>query len=119
MTFFPIFIIGLVVVALFLIFRPKAKIQTIVFPKSWRNVLEQKVLFYQNLSPIDKLRFENDVARFISNVRITGVHVEIDITDKLLVASSAAIPVFGFPSWDYTFLDEVLLYPSAFDKNFE
>jgi MtfA peptidase len=119
MTFFPIFIIGLVVVGLFLIFRPKAKIQTIVFPKSWRNVLEQKVLFYYNLSPIDKLRFENDVARFISNVRITGVHVEIDITDKLLVASSAAIPVFGFPSWDYTFLDEVLLYPSAFDKNFE
>jgi MtfA peptidase len=118
MTFFPILIVGLAV-ALYFIFRPKAKIETIVFPKSWRNVLEQKVLFYQNLSPTDKLRFENDVARFISNVKITGIHTDVDITDKLLVASSAAIPVFGFPSWDYTFLDEVLLYPSAFDKNFE
>jgi len=35
-----------------------------------------------------------------------------------LVASSAAIPVFGFPEWDYTFLDEVLLYPGSFDSKY-
>jgi Mlc titration factor MtfA (ptsG expression regulator) len=47
------------------------------------------------------------------------VNTEVDITDKLLVASSAAIPVFGFPNWDYTFLDEVLLYPGSFDRGYE
>jgi MtfA peptidase len=34
------------------------------------------------------------------------------------VASSAVIPVFGFPEWDYTFLDEVLLYPGTFDSKY-
>jgi len=88
------------------------------FPQSWRIILDQKVLFYHNLSSNDKLRFERDVSRFIKKVRIAGVNTEVDITDKLLVASSAAIPVFGFPDWDYTFLDEVLLYPGSFDRNF-
>ncbi len=89
------------------------------FPSAWRGILDQKVLFYHNLPPDEKKRFEQDVLRFISNVRITGVNTELDITDKLLVASSAAIPVFGFPDWNYNFLDEVLLYPGSFDRNFK
>lgn len=89
-----------------------------VFPPAWRSILDQKVLFYHNLDAEEKLRFEKDVLRFLANVRITGVQTDIDITDKLLVASSAAIPVFGFPEWDYTFLDEVLLYPGSFDSSY-
>lgn len=89
-----------------------------VFPPAWRSILDQKVLFYHNLDAEGKLRFEKDVLRFLANVRITGVQTDIDITDKLLVASSAAIPVFGFPEWDYTFLDEVLLYPGSFDSSY-
>ena len=92
--------------------------EPIEFPLSWRAILDKKVLFYHNLSAVDKVRFEKDVNRFLKNVRVTGVKIEIDITDKLLVASSAAIPVFGFPEWDYTFLDEVLLYPGSFDCNY-
>ena len=88
------------------------------FPIAWRAILEEKVLFYHNLAPAEKVRFEHDISRFLKNVRITGVNTDVDITDKLLVASSAAIPVFGFPDWDYTFLDEVLLYPGSFDRNF-
>jgi MtfA peptidase len=89
------------------------------FPQTWRTILDERVLFYHNLPPGEKRRFERDVSRFLKSVRITGVNTEVDITDKLLVASSAAIPVFGFPDWDYTFLDEVLLYPGSFDRNFE
>ncbi len=88
------------------------------FPETWRSILDKKVLFYHNLSPEEKRRFERDISRFFKNVRITGVETSIDITDKLLVASSAAIPVFGFPDWDYTFLDEVLIYPGSFDSKF-
>jgi MtfA peptidase len=89
------------------------------FPASWKVILEQRVLFYHNLSPGEKRRFEMDVSRFLKRVTITGVQTEVDITDKLLVASSAAIPVFGFPDWDYTFLDEVMLYPGSFDTKFK
>ncbi len=84
----------------------------------WKKILIQKVVFYRNLGAEDRISFEEDILSFLNDVKITGVNVEVDITDKLLVASSAAIPVFGFPGWEYTFLDEVLLYPDAFDKNF-
>ena len=90
----------------------------ITLPIAWKKILEEKVLFYHNLSEEDKKRFERDIVRFLNNVRITGVNTQVDITDKILVASSATIPVFGFPDWDYTFLDEVLLYPASFDSKY-
>ena len=37
----------------------------------------------------------------------------------ILVASSAIIPIFAFPHWQYLKLTEVLLYPSEFNENFE
>jgi Mlc titration factor MtfA (ptsG expression regulator) len=116
-----ILILLIAAVIIYFIFKPKKSSQEtpVDFPPSWRTILDTRVLFYHNLSPQDKVRFEHDVSRFIKNVRITGVNTEIDITDKLLVASSAAIPVFGFPNWDYTFLDEVLLYPASFDRGYE
>jgi MtfA peptidase len=116
-----ILILVIAAVIIYFIFKSRKSTQDdpIDFPSSWRTILDTRVLFYHNLSPQDKIRFEHDVSRFIKNVRITGVNTEVDITDKLLVASSAAIPVFGFPNWDYTFLDEVLLYPGSFDRGYE
>lgn len=104
--------------ATFLLRQKTSKPAEVEFPATWKIILDQKVLFYHNLPDEEKKRFERDVSRFFKKVKITGVNTEIDITDKLLVASSAAIPVFGFPNWDYTFLDEVLLYPGSFDRNF-
>lgn len=115
-----ILIIPVVLAIFYLLFKKKARqSEAVELPPSWKAILSQKVLFYHNLSPEEKKRFEQDVSRFIKKVRITGVNTEVDITDKLLVASSAAIPVFGFPEWDYTFLDEVLLYPGSFDRGYE
>jgi Mlc titration factor MtfA (ptsG expression regulator) len=116
----PVILILLAIVIVFVLVKVVRKTPRTPsdFPTPWKKILDENVLFYHNLSPSDKQRFEQDVVRFFSQVRITGVHTEIDITDKLLVASSATIPVFGFPEWDYTFLDEVLLYPGAFDRNY-
>ncbi|MEO1097021.1 MAG: zinc-dependent peptidase [Bacteroidota bacterium] len=87
-------------------------------PRKWKGILDQKVLFYQNLDDAKKAQFESDIYNFLSHVRITGVQVEVTLEDRLLVASSAVIPLFGFPAWGYKYLDEVLLYPSSFDRNF-
>jgi Mlc titration factor MtfA (ptsG expression regulator) len=117
-----VIIVIAIVAGLYLILSPKKSSQPkndLEFPATWKAILDQKVLFYHNLSPEEKKRFERDIGRFLKKVRITGVQTSIDITDKLLVASSAAIPVFGFPDWDYTFLDEVLIYPASFDSNFK
>ncbi len=43
----------------------------------------------------------------------------MELEDKLLVASSAIIPIFSFPDWKYSNLMEVLLYPDSFNHDFE
>lgn len=89
------------------------------FPDQWRVILEEKVEYYRSLTPDKKEHFEDDIVQFFNTVTIEGVKTEVDITDKLLVASSAVIPVFGFPEWQYHFLKYVILYPGSFDRNFK
>ncbi|GAB7087518.1 zinc-dependent peptidase [Marinifilum fragile] len=89
------------------------------FPNNWRNILTQKVSFYNSLTAEEKTRFEYKVQEFLLNCRITGIHTEVDDTDRVLVAASAIIPVFEFPNWKYTNLFEVLLYPNSFNDQFE
>ena len=87
-------------------------------PSKWKVILNQRVNFYKNLTDENKLQYEADVQRFLNHVKITGIHTDVTLEDRLLVASSAIIPLFGFPAWSYKNLNEVLLYPSAFDRNF-
>ncbi|SDW40450.1 hypothetical protein SAMN05444411_101652 [Lutibacter oricola] len=89
------------------------------FPKEWRSILTQKITFYNALSSEEKNRFEFKVQEFLLNCRITGIETTVNITDKILVASSAIIPIFGFNNWKYTNINEVLIYPNAFNKEFE
>lgn len=89
------------------------------FLPEWRIVLIEKVAFYNGLSTEDKTWFESDVLHFLSHVRITGIDVKIDDTDRILVAASAVIPIFAFKEWRYNNITEVLLYPSSFNEKFE
>ncbi len=89
------------------------------FPVKWRALLSREVSFYHSLSDEEKTRFEYKVQEFLLNCRITGIETIVDITDKLLVASSAVIPIFGFGDWKYNNIYEVLLYPSLFNENFD
>ncbi len=88
------------------------------FPPEWRTILSREVAFYHALSVEEKTRFEYKVQEFLLNCRITGIETGVDTVDKLLVASSAVIPIFGFDDWKYSNIQEVLLYPSLFDEHF-
>ena len=89
------------------------------FPSEWRKILEQKVRFYQNLSKEDRHRFEQDVLELLDDITITGVETSVSDTDKMLVASSGVIPLFGFPNWKYRNLNEVLLYEGTFNHDYQ
>ncbi len=106
---------GLLLTGVFL-FRPKQQKEPEgPFPLPWRELLDEHVTYYHHLEPAEKERFEKWVYSFLDQCEITGVGVEIDDLDRLLVASSAAIPIFGFPKWNrYPHLKEVLLYPDTF-----
>ena len=67
----------------------------------------------------DKKRlFEERVNQFLHHVKIEGIGTEINDLDKVLVASSAVIPIFGFADWQYP-LTNVLLYEGSFNKEYQ
>ncbi|MCP5061986.1 MAG: peptidase [Ignavibacteriae bacterium] len=121
----PIYAIVIIVIIGFFLFRLKYRNKfgwiepSDPFPTEWRVILFRKVAYYNALSNEEKNLFEYKVQEFLLNCRITGIDTQIDITDKLLVASSAVIPIINFSDWRYSNIHEVLLYPSMFNENFE
>ncbi len=95
--------------------RKKAK----SFPENWHSLLLEYVHFYKEL-PFDKqLVFQKRMMQFLSEVYIDSVDLEIQDLDRLLIAASAVIPVFGFKEWHYTNLSGILLYPDHFNSDLD
>lgn len=85
----------------------------------YKSLLNTHIHFYQNLDDDKKILFEKRIRNFLTYVHIEGVGTEITDTDRLLIASSAIIPVFGFEGWKYKNLSNVILYPDTFDEHFQ
>lgn len=114
---FIIFIIGIPILY-WIIFRKKQSLEVpIELPSNFNETLQKHVLFYQKLDAEQKLVFDEKVKDFLSSVRIHGVKTTIDITDKLLVAASAIIPIFHFKDWKYHNLKDVLIYDDLFNAD--
>lgn len=88
-------------------------------PENYRELLIGYVKFYRNLDEEGKLRFEKRMEHFLSSVKITGINAVAEDLDKILIAAGAIIPVYGIPDWQYINLHEVLLYPGAFNEDFD
>lgn len=90
------------------------------FPNHWRKILVENISYYNALNKEEQANFEFEILEFLANITITPVgKVVVEEKDKVLIASSAVIPIFAFPDWKYFNLDEVLLYPNAFNHQFE
>ncbi len=89
------------------------------FPAEWRSFLSDRVAFYGKLEPKDRTVFEQRVQLFLAEKRLQGIDTEIDDPVRLMVASSAIIPVFAFPGYTYPRVNEVLIYPNSFDSTFQ
>ena len=113
---FSALLLGFIVWMLF-IRKKKGVVKVESFSDNWRNILLDKVSFYENLPPEERIRFEEEMRNFLGNVTITGVEMEIDDADRLLVAASAVIPLFGFPELRYRNISEVLLYKGTFNAD--
>jgi Mlc titration factor MtfA (ptsG expression regulator) len=85
----------------------------------YRELLNAHVAFYQHLDDTQKAKFEALVATFVQDYRMEGVGTEITDLDKVLIASSGVIPVFGFADWKYKNLTNIILYPDTFDNEFQ
>lgn len=88
-------------------------------PPTYPELLQTHVSYYQSLSDDKKRVFEDRVNQFLQRITIEGVGTEVTDLDRVLVASSAIIPLFGFDNWDYYRLTDVVLYEGNFNQNFE
>jgi Mlc titration factor MtfA (ptsG expression regulator) len=86
---------------------------------AYRAILNEHIEYYKKLENTDKARFERLVKEFLKATRIEGVGTEITDVDRVMVASGAVIPIFGFPSWKYRNLTNVILYPDTFDREYQ
>jgi Mlc titration factor MtfA (ptsG expression regulator) len=98
---------------------PRLAVMQQPFPDSWEHILRAHVAFFEALDEVGKARFRQLVQIFLDEVRITGIRTEVDETIRVLVAASAAIPIFGFHDWEYHRLREVLIYPDSFDDAYQ
>jgi Mlc titration factor MtfA (ptsG expression regulator) len=89
------------------------------FPATWRKILEDKVIFYTNLDEPNKTLFVKRIQMFLASKKIEPVDTDIDDSIRLMVAASAIIPTFAFPAYNYPHVNEVLIYPNSFDKQFQ
>lgn len=102
-------------------FKPKQEKLTSSISAEIEQLLNDEVDFYQAIeNPIRKESFKNRVIHFIENVTFTSVsNATHTLLDEVLIASSAIIPLFNFPNWEYNNIKEVLLYEDNFDSNFK
>ncbi len=116
-----LFIFAFIGVLLYSLFRYKNKwlAPKESFPEEWKKILKANVFFYAQLNHEEKELFEYKVQEFLLNCKITGVETTAELLDRLLIASSAVIPIFAFPEWKYKNLNEVLLYPGSFNHDFD
>lgn len=87
-------------------------------PATYPELLQEHVLYYRSLSPEQKTLFEERVREFLNHTKIEGIGTTVDDLDRVLVASSAIIPIFGFRDWYYP-LTDVLLYEDRFNEDYE
>jgi Mlc titration factor MtfA (ptsG expression regulator) len=118
------FIITIPVIALIAWIVYHKRTNTVTFngqkmDKANRKLLDAHVNYYHKLGRGAKKRFEARVLQFLSIANIEGVGTEITDLDRMLIASSAVIPIFGLGDWMYQNLTNIVLYPDTFDSEFQ
>jgi len=106
-----------IIVTIVIIVFYKKPLKQVVLPINYKELLIENVAFYRSINDEEKIRFEEKIKEFLGYVRIHGVNTSVEDIDRLLVAASAVIPIFGFPEWKYYNLRDVLLYPDTFNKD--
>ncbi len=109
----------LIILIILIAFRIRRAKQHSQLPENYKELLADYVKFYRQLDDEGKVAFEKRVEQFLAAVKITGVNAEVEDLDKILIAAGAIIPVFSIHDWQYINLHEVLLYPGAFNNDFD
>ncbi len=120
MFYWIVVIIALAVVVYMVFFRKKpTQPANPIVEADYKNLLQQHVAYYQKLKPEAQTRFVLAIENFLQTTGIEGVGTDVDDLDRVLIAASAIIPIFGFTDWHYPNLTSIILYPDTFNNDFQ
>src|SRR3569833_1913484 len=111
MIFFSILIAIVISFSLYQRMRIRVELTQHILTDVLKALLAKHIDYYNKLPDMDKAYFEDKIEQFLDDVNIEAVGLELTDTDKLMVASSAGIPIFRFKAWSYRNITNVLLYP--------
>src|SRR5690242_13617799 len=80
--------------------RQAAPVKTLILPvpKRYKEILQKYFSYYQQLSEVNKTKFEKKVAQFVYEKQFIPRQVdEVTIEAKVLIAASAVQLTFGLP----------------------
>lgn len=116
----PILVLIAIALAVFFLLNKKKVLNEMpAATLNYKSLLEQHIPYYQHLDITQKLLFEQKVAGFLAGITIEGVGTTVNDEDRIMIAASAVIPIFGFSDWSYRNLTNVILYPDTFDSEFQ
>ncbi|MHA4895813.1 M90 family metallopeptidase [Pedobacter sp. PWIIR3] len=111
-------ILIVLIAGIYFVFRTKKPVLQFQ-PVQIEELLAEHIDYYNRLSQPSQQLFKQKVDKFLSSVGIEGVGFDLNDTDRIMVAASAVIPIFGFEGWTYRNITNVLLYPDTFDHDFQ
>lgn len=117
-----VIVIPLIALIAWIIFRKKSNSAPVglqKLDKPLHLLFDVHIDYYHQLNNADRKRFESLVADFLQYVNIEGVGTEVTDLDRVMIASSAIIPIFGLGDWRYNNLTNVILYPDTFDQEYQ
>lgn len=116
----PILILIVIALAVFFFLNKKKVVnERPATTLNYKSLLTQHIPYYQHLDTDQQLLFEQKVAGFLDGITIEGIGTAVSDEDKIMIAASAIIPIFGFSDWKYRNLTNVILYPDTFDSEFQ
>lgn len=112
---------GLLLAILVASFRKKKPVYAPpISPRKAHALLLKHVRFYKGLSREEQASFRIRAKEFLDTVRVTPTEgVKLRTLDRIYVACAAIIPVFRFKDWVYRNLNEVIIHPGNFSKDFK
>jgi Mlc titration factor MtfA (ptsG expression regulator) len=119
--FIVILSIGLLAFVFFSGMRKKRKpvVAPAISPRKAHILLTKHVRFYRDLTREEQAAFRERAKAFLETVAVTPVGgVKLRLLDRIYIACATTIPVFRFPGWTYKNLNEVIIYPGNFSKDF-
>lgn len=113
-------VLPFIVILVYLFNKRKKKPIIVTDEQTMHKLLSEHVRFYTRLTEEDQHSFRERVTHFLETTTITAVgNIQLKELDKLYVGASAIIPIFSFKDWTYNNLNEVLIYPEYFAKDFD